>query len=106
MSELATYTFHTDPGHGWLQIEVSDLAEVGLSVGVFSKYSYYRKHMNGTTLYLEEDCDAGRYLAAFKATHGSLPSISEAYHGNQSPIRRLRRIDSRDTAWIEQGRKR
>jgi len=67
---------------------------------------YIQSTGNGTALYLEEDCDAGRYLAAFKATHGSLPSISEAYHGNQSPIRRLKRIDSRDTAWIEQGRKR
>jgi hypothetical protein len=52
------FTFHTDPGHGWLETSVSAVESVGLKVSDFSGYSYRK----GNRLYLEEDCDAPTLL--------------------------------------------
>lgn len=53
--------FHQDAGHGWLGCKRELLANLGLE-GEVSSYSYQR----GKTVYLEEDCDAQRLLAALK----------------------------------------
>ena len=50
------YTFHTDPGHGWIQVEMSELERLNIA-GDISHYSYRR----GSTAFLEEDCDATRF---------------------------------------------
>ena len=57
------FTFHTDPGHGWLEVSVSAAESVGLTPADFSPYSF-RKY---NTLFLEEDCDAPKLLNAMKA---------------------------------------
>jgi len=54
------FNFYNDPGHGWLEVTTAQVAAVGLKVSDFSRSSYRR----GNTLYLEEDCDAGRFLTA------------------------------------------
>ena len=60
------YTFHTDPGHGWLEVSEGDLFRAGLTIQDFSEYSYRK----GTRLFLEEDLDAGVFIkAARKAGH-------------------------------------
>jgi len=51
--------FWNDPGHGWLQVEVSDLKLLGIDKKI-SGYSYKKSGK----AYLEEDCDAGVYLNA------------------------------------------
>lgn len=55
-------TLHTDPGHGWLEVDWTDLKAVGLNPSDFSAYSY----RNGNTFYLEEDCDATLFLSRIK----------------------------------------
>lgn len=53
------HTFHSDPAHGWLEVQHSDLQIFGIW-GEITRYSY---KMNGT-VYLEEDLDASTYLKA------------------------------------------
>ena len=70
-----TLTYHTDPGHGWLQVSQTDLDDVGLSYTDFSSCSY----TDSKFLFLEEDCDMAVFMLAFRAKHGKLPSINEIY---------------------------
>lgn len=55
-------TFYSDPSHGWLEVDYSELAELGVLKQI-SSCSYRR----GNAVYLEEDCDAGVYINAMKA---------------------------------------
>ena len=55
-------TFFEDPGHGWLEVQVSELRDLG----IFDKITHY-SYRKGGTAYLEEDCDAPTYLKAQRA---------------------------------------
>ena len=54
---MRTLTFHSDPGHAWLEVPLAELKSLGVA-GEISSYSY----INGETAYLEEDCDAGIFI--------------------------------------------
>jgi hypothetical protein len=58
------YTFWTDPGHGWLEVPLQELDELGIT-DTISHYSF----MDQTCAYLEEDCDAPRFAQAWKKAH-------------------------------------
>ena len=75
--------FHTDPGHGWLETKRQDLEALQIQDQI-SGYSY---QVRGK-VYLEEDCDAGIYLAALKAA-GIQYSIDRSFTDNMSFIRHL-----------------
>ena len=85
---MKTYTFHQDPGHGWLEVPVTDLQELGLSIGDFTKYSYRR----GENVYLEEDLDAGVFVNAYEAMHGQEVKYRSQYTDYDSPIRSYARL--------------
>lgn len=53
------YTFITDPGHAWLEVPLSDLKKYDIIKDI-STYSY----MTQTDAYLEEDCDARKFIIA------------------------------------------
>jgi hypothetical protein len=53
------HTFHTDPGHGWLEVEHQDLIILDI-IGSISGFSY----RDGEKVYLEEDQDATTYINA------------------------------------------
>lgn len=72
--------FHSDAGHGWLEVSMDDLKAYGIE-GEISLYSYIK---NGVA-YLEEDRDAGLYLRKLEAD-GIKPSFNEIYK-EHSPIR-------------------
>lgn len=57
MTPKKTYTFYTDPGHGWLRVPLAEAK--GLNI---SSCSYQDKNF----AYLEEDCDAGIFLENIK----------------------------------------
>jgi hypothetical protein len=82
------FHFYADPGHGWLAITADDLEAVNLSADYFSKYSY----SDGETLYLEEDCDACLFLAAYEAFTGRAPKIIEHVENGNSRIRSYRHL--------------
>jgi len=81
---MNSFTFYSDPGHGWLEVSESDLASVGLNRTDFSAYSY----RNGELLYLEEDRDASLFLKAFSDKYGA-PVVAENYTDGDSPIRSM-----------------
>jgi hypothetical protein len=70
-----TFVFHNDPGHGWLQVNSADLMAVGLRPTDFSRYSYRRRNV----FYLEEDCDAPKFVAAYEHKHGNKPDFDDHY---------------------------
>jgi len=76
-----TLTFHSDPGHGWLQVPVSVYKNSGVSA---SRFSYRDK----TSVYLEEDCDAGKFIQAMKQ-NGYEIEITEKNHKYDAFIRNL-----------------
>lgn len=51
--------FHSDPGHGWLEVSKELLAQLDIADKITS-YSYALD----TVVYLEEDCDMSLFLEA------------------------------------------
>ena len=60
----ATFIYHQDPGHGWLQVPVRYLDDLGI-VRKITVFSY----LNGSTVYLEEDCDMPTFIEAWKVRY-------------------------------------
>lgn len=87
-----TFYFYSDPGHGWLAVNYDDIADVGLTIDQFSPYSYVRRDV----LYLEEDCDAGLFIAAYRAKHGRDPAYVETSTNADSLIRTYSRLPGTD----------
>jgi hypothetical protein len=84
---MSKFDFHYDAGHGWLKVHVYDARDVGLDPEDFTAYSY--KH--GDHLYLEEDCDAGRFLAAWEKALRKF-EFRQIDDGYNSPIRSYEHI--------------
>ncbi len=78
------YIFHTDPGHGWLQVTADDLKSVGLKPTDFSRYSYRDRKR----FFLEEDCDASKFVRTYEAKFGAKPQFTDQY-SDRSFIRNL-----------------
>jgi hypothetical protein len=51
------HKFWNDPGHGWLEVQISDLKIMGIDKKI-SGYSYRKDDK----AYLEEDCDMSLYI--------------------------------------------
>lgn len=83
-----TFTFHIDPGHGWLRVQLTDCHTLGLALKDFSRFSYCGYE---GAIYLEEDCDAPKFIKAFETKYGAKPVIRESHSKSDSFIRRLRR---------------
>ncbi len=81
------FKFYSDPGHGWLAVKVADVSRVNMSAKDFSQYSYTR----GSTLYLEEDCDAPKFEKAWKSNFGEMAYV-EKHTDKTHPIRSYDRI--------------
>lgn len=85
---MTTFTFHRDPGHGWLEVSTPDLLRVGLVPSDFSAYSY--QHLD--KVYLEEDCDASIFVMTYEQQVGTFECITQ-HLSYDHWIRRLRRIE-------------
>lgn len=89
-------TFYSDNGHGWLQVTPQACWDIGLDCDSFSKYSYRdREHF-----YLEEDCDAAKFIAAFQNEYGIEPRFKEYHVHGRSPIRNMARMLPAKFAWL------
>ena len=53
------YTYHQDPGHGWLEVPLQELLALGIQQQITS-----HSHMQVGKAYLEEDCDMPVFLYA------------------------------------------
>lgn len=83
-----TFTLYSDPGHGWLRVDLASVRAAGLEPSSFSQCS----HQYGPWLYLEEDCDAGAFIYAYTAKTGRTPNIKEHHSNHDSVIRNYPRI--------------
>jgi len=63
-----TLRFHSDAGHGWLEVPKHEVQSLGIKP---SRYSY----QNNGNFYLEEDCDAMNFIQAYKKKCGVSPEI-------------------------------
>lgn len=84
---MRKFKFHYDAGHGWLQVHLNDLYDVGLAPADFTKYSYRKDDW----LYLEEDLDAGTFIRSYE----KLRDMFDVIHiddGYSSPIRQFDRL--------------
>jgi hypothetical protein len=75
-----TYLFHSDPGHGWLQVKRQELKDLGI-LDKISNYSY----QDGNDVYLEEDCDYGAFYEAMLKI-GKTIEIREVVSKNDDSI--------------------
>ena len=86
LAEVAlSYRFIEDPGHGWLEVPITELHRLGIA-GQVSSYSYRK----GDMAYLEEDCDAGLFLDAKRAL-GEPLRVTEVYQ-DPTPVRNYARF--------------
>jgi hypothetical protein len=92
MTTLLSLKYHTDPGHGWIQVDKHLLIHLGIANKI-SNYSY--ECMNDYA-YLEEDCDAGILLDALKASNIEFEIIRT--YSNLSPIRSFKKYTYREIA--------
>jgi len=83
---MSEYTFHADPGHGWIEVPIPELYRLGIADKV-SSYSYRK----GGNAYLEEDCDYTLWDDAKKAA-GEEYKIREVNSNHDSFIRALPRF--------------
>lgn len=77
------YTWHSNPGHAWLAVPLAEIRALGIGDKI-SGYSY----RSGSMAYLEEDCDAGVFIEAKRASGAVLTAanFSESFKEN-TPIR-------------------
>lgn len=61
-----SYTFYCDPGHGWLKVSYKEIKRLGIQNDI-TGHSYMRYNGESWDCYLEEDCDAPRFIEAKKA---------------------------------------
>mgnify|MGYP000041004342 FL=1 len=74
--------FHSDPSHGWLAVKLDELKMLGITQDI-SNFSYVK----GKTAYLEEDCDAPKFIQAAHAK-GIVVEIRQGpQRESYSPIR-------------------
>jgi hypothetical protein len=79
--------FYSDPGHGWFKVERALLIKMGI-LDEITGWSYQRK----TSVYLEEDCDAGRLFKALDAA-GIAWTYRENHTDKTSKIRAYQRFN-------------
>lgn len=59
------YTFHHDAGHGWLEVNRTDLTALNIADKI-TPWSYQK----GVKVFLEEDCDMATFLYAYEERFG------------------------------------
>lgn len=85
MSETLTFDFHSDPGHGWIEVAKCLLPRL---IGpdwrsLFSPFSYESRDC----VYLEEDADADRFIKACQQRGVELKFRELPQARGDSPIR-------------------
>jgi hypothetical protein len=83
---MITLKFHTDPGHGWLEVPAPILDACGLTFKDFTTCSYVSSL---GTMYLEEDCDALKFKGVFESKFGPFEVREVVYHRGHAPLKRL-----------------
>lgn len=68
------FEFISDPGHGWLKVDLETLAQLEMKLSDFSSFSYLfynsRKGEMSPFILLEEDCDATLFAKTYRDKTG------------------------------------
>ena len=83
-------TFHTDPGHGWLEVPRAIVESLDITISGFS-------YVKGDKYFLEEDRDASLFDQAAKEA-GLKLDITRKHTDNDHPIRGYDRV--RDPKYV------
>lgn len=86
MTKHLTLTYHTDPGHGWLEVPRTEIDALGIAKQI-TAYSYEQ----GGVAYLEEDCDASLFVQAAKNAGIQITPV-DRHVDRDHPIRRMARF--------------
>ena len=78
------YTYHQDPGHGWIEVPLSDVVRLRLNP---SRYSYRKAER----VFLEEDSDGPEWAKA-KKDAGEPFNLKDVHVNYDSFIRDLPRF--------------
>jgi hypothetical protein len=81
------FTYYIDSGHGWIMVTDADLADVGLKPSMFSAKGQFVQRQSSQRIFLEEDCDAPQFLAAWEVKHGRKAELREVYLNHRSEER-------------------
>jgi hypothetical protein len=95
---MKAFKFYSDPGHGWLAVKRKLIEELGIAT-LITSHSYAR----GATVYLEEDCDVGTFVEAYKAEYGERPATVTKWTNKTSPIRSYARYRAPSTPLSTKG---
>ena len=87
MSKHLSLVFHSDPAHGWLEVDRDHIADLGLCHRV-SRASY----VSDRNVYLEEDCDMPLFLNVAEQFEWAV-SYDESHCDALSNIRNLSRYE-------------
>ena len=82
---MPKFTFYNDPAHGWLEVTFHEMRRSGLEPRDFSTCSYRQRN----TFYLEEDCDAPKFIAAWQEKTGEHADYIDTHEDGRSFIRDL-----------------
>lgn len=82
-----TFTFYSDPGHGWVKVHREVLRDLGIDRQI-THYSY----MSQQYAYLEEDLDASTFQTAYAQKYGFAPRYVE--QNNATRYSRIRNYPS------------
>lgn len=83
--QILNLRFFSDPGHGWLEVDMVHIIGLGLADKI-SDYSY----VQGDYAYLEEDCDATLFIDAAEAAGIKVNYVSH-FSDTDSEIRSFAR---------------
>lgn len=85
-TSINTIEWIVDPGHAWLSVPLESLPEP--LACYISEYSY----KDESRAYLEEDCDAGRWIKYHNIPQSSIASILARNYDTDAPVRMLKRF--------------
>ena len=83
-TKMTEYTYHQDPGHGWIEVPLVEVARLRLNP---SRYSYRQSER----VFLEEDKDGSDWAKA-KKDAGEPFNLKDAHVNYDSFIRTLPRF--------------
>jgi hypothetical protein len=86
------FKFHTDPGHGWVEVPHTLIKKLNIGDRI-SGYSY----MTDDAAYLEEDCDMAQLGLALE-DRGDTLELEYSHSNHYSFIRDLPRYKNRQAA--------
>lgn len=79
---MKTYVWAQDAGHAWLAVKKKELDLLKIADAI-SNFSYVK----GSTVYLEEDSDAPKFINAYTQAYGTAPKTKEGKMWDRNPLR-------------------